>query len=366
MCKVYNTIGALKAVKSHLDQNGISDFKSLNEVITFQKNYSNVREQITADHETLIKSEINTLSVDISDLEYNIQSQKINTERELHEQYEIFENRLNEMSSSIPANYFQRLSLYLKKRSLRNKIRNKRRDIDSKISNTIQNSVKVLTEKNIRYQYIISNFSDAVNESSFASLKELERKRRIIEEVNTSISGALGEHKVAKELEQLSDDYFLINDFSVSFDKPIYHKIENHRYENEWIRSIQVDHLLISPAGIFIIETKNWNEQSLHDWNLRSPVDQVRRSSFALFTLLSKDVTNGKLKVDQHRWGDRKIQIKNLIVLVNSKPKEEFQYVKTLTLNQLLGYVQYFKPTFSATETKAIADYFLKQINITP
>ena len=60
-------------------------------------------------------------------------------------------------------------------------------------------------------------------------LKELERKKAIIDEVNNFIYGALGEQKVVKELENLSDEYFLINDFCLSFRKPIFNRQENDR-----------------------------------------------------------------------------------------------------------------------------------------
>ena len=45
--------------------------------------------------------------------------------------------------------------------------------------------------------------------------------------------------------------------------------------------------------------------------------------------------------------------------MTNTKPQEEFQYVKVLTLNELLGYINYFKPTFSINETQKIADFIL-------
>ena len=46
MCKVYNTIGSLTSVKSYLWQHNINEFKSLNEVINFQKNYGILRQRI--------------------------------------------------------------------------------------------------------------------------------------------------------------------------------------------------------------------------------------------------------------------------------------------------------------------------------
>ena len=189
-------------------------------------------------------------------------------------------------------------------------------------------------------------------------MTELENKQRIIDEVKNSIYGALGEHKVVKELENLSDENVLINDFTLSFYPAIY-----NRQENDYIKSIQIDHLLVTSSGLFLIETKNWSEKSLASLDLRSPVQQVKRTNFALFKLLTGDIANDRVKLQQHHWGDRKIPIRNLIVLTNSKPNEEFQYVKILTVNELLSYVRYFKPMFTSAETQAIASYLLKLNN---
>ena len=154
-----------------------------------------------------------------------------------------------------------------------------------------------------------------------------------------------------KTLETLSDEYFLINDFAVSFSPAIY-----NRQENDYIESVQIDHILVGPSGIFIIETKNWNQKSLDNISLRSPVAQIKRTSFVLYYLLNNESSQNHIGLDMHHWGDRKIPIKNLIVFTNIKPKEEFQYVKILTTHELLGYVNYFDPIFSYDETKRIAD----------
>lgn len=195
----------------------------------------------------------------------------------------------------------------------------------------------------------------AVEQSSQTSLSEIERKKSVIDRYSSLIYGALGEQKVVKTLEALSDEYSLINDFAVSFSSAIY-----NRQEDDYIKSIQIDHLLIAPSGIFLIETKNWNEKSLENLSLRSPVQQIKRTSFVLFKLLNNEISNSHLRLDKHHWGDKKISIKNLIVFTNAKPKEEFQYVKILTLNELLGYINYFKPIFSSTETQRIAEFLLK------
>ncbi|WP_421942390.1 nuclease-related domain-containing protein [Pedobacter sp.] len=146
-----------------------------------------------------------------------------------------------------------------------------------------------------------------------------------------------------------------MNDFDISFSPAIY-----NRRENDYIKSIQIDHILVAPSGIFLIETKNWSVKSLQDLNLRSPVQQIKRTNFVLFKLLNKEISNSHLSLGKHHWGDKKISIKNLIVLTNTRPKEEFQYVKIVTLNELLSYINYFKPVFSNYETKRIAEFLLE------
>jgi hypothetical protein len=191
-----------------------------------------------------------------------------------------------------------------------------------------------------------------VNQSSSSQLELLRQKKIVIDEIKNSIYGAIGEQKVANMLENLPDEYILINDFICSFQPPLY-----QRKENDYIKSIQIDHLLVSPSGIFIIETKNWSKQSLNNLNLRSPVQQVERTNFALFKILTDEITKSNLNLINHHWGDRKIPIRNIIIFINNKPFEQFQYVKILSLTELLPYIKYFAPTFNLNETQMIADF---------
>jgi hypothetical protein len=47
-------------------------------------------------------------------------------------------------------------------------------------------------------------------------------------------------------------------------------------------------------------------------------------------------------------------------VFINAKPNEELQFVKLLSLPDLLGYIKYFKPIYSKHETENILDFLLK------
>jgi hypothetical protein len=356
MCKVYNTIGCLTTIKSHLREHNINDYKSLNELINFQKNYSVTRQQIISNHKLLVEQEKNSLNGKILNLNYSIETKKSAVKEKLHQEIENLKQRLNNLPSSY-SNIILAIINGVKKIFFKVKIRINELTFNFKIAYSLRHMVKDYNQKNKRYQYIISHFDDAVMESGLPQLQELDRKKRIIDQLNNSIYGALGEQKVVRELEKLSDDYILINDFSCRFNPAIY-----NRQENDYIKSIQIDHILLSQSGIFLIETKNWSEQSVNNPNLFSPVQQIKRTNFALYRILNGEISGAKLSLNKHHWGDRKITIRNLIVFINHKPIEEFQYVKILTLDNLLGYVNYFKPSISPNEVQIIATRLLNFI----
>ena len=355
MCRTYNMIGSLTTLKSHLEANNIHDFKSLKEVIDFQSSYPTFRQQLISNHEKLIEQEKNILNTDLQQLDMTIETQKQQAEQRLIIEIDKLKQQLNFLTNGGSTNLVQKLTKEFRQWNYKRQLRHKEHNFDLEVTKSINKLVDIRQVKNKRYQFISSQFNMAVEKSAQTALSEIERTKSVIDKLSSFIYGALGEQKVVKTLEALSDEYFLINDFAVSFSPAIY-----NRQENDYIKSIQIDHLLVAPSGIFLIETKNWSEKSLENLSLRSPVKQIKRTSFVLFKLLNNEMSNFHLRLDNHHWGDKKISIKNLIVLTNTKPKEEFQYVKILTLNELLGYINYFKPTFSSIETQRIAEFLLK------
>jgi hypothetical protein len=94
--------------------------------------------------------------------------------------------------------------------------------------------------------------------------------------------GAIGEETVINALSRLPDEYHLFNDVNLRFHPPIHWK-----EKNDYIKSSQIDHIVVGPTGLFLVETKNWK---LSDIETRSDklVYQVRRSSLALWYYLRK------------------------------------------------------------------------------
>jgi hypothetical protein len=353
MCKVYNTIGCLTAIKLQLDAHGINEYQSLNALINFQKDYPSTRQQIISKHRFLIEGERNLLSVELDNLDDSIKARKAEVEQQLTLYLRNLDHQLNNLSAP-QANIIQALIGSIKKISLKLKIWFNKVILNFRIARAVRHLVQDHNKKIIRYQFIVSNTESAVMQSCALELHELDRKKRVIDEINSFIYGAFGEQMVVRELEKLPDNCFVINDFSCQFHPAIYSK-----KENEYIKSVQIDHILITPSGIFLIETKNWSQSSVNDPNLYSPVQQIKRASFALYRILNEEFYQRKWSFKKHPWGNRKIPTRNLIVFTNHKPVGEFQYVKILTLNDLLGYIRYFEPCFSNEETRMIADQLL-------
>ncbi len=275
----------------------------------------------------------------------NLESEKINTKvSDLQAKIDLIKN--NKAKS-----FFEKLTssvkLYILKNKLNHFLINKRKLISSsvkEISKKIENDELFIKKYETEKQKLIEKRAKPKTE-------KLEYTRNVLENSKNLISGSIGENLVVKEIKKLSDDYILINDFNLSFSRPIFYRKHNQR-----IYSIQIDHLLISKAGIFIIETKNWSKSSVNSISLRSPIEQIERSNFALYLYISENIT-----LNEHHWGEQKIPIRNLIVMINNKPKAEFKYVNIKLLNELNDYIKYFEPVLTDKQLNRIVNNLIKK-----
>lgn len=208
--------------------------------------------------------------------------------------------------------------------------------LDSKIKKT-ENNVQLLAKENISGEL---RRLDEIN-STILSEKHL-------------VSGAIGETNVINELKKLPSAYHIINDFNVAFSRPIFNRAENDR-----IYSAQVDHLVVGPTGVFIVETKCWSNESISNEMLFSPVKQVKRAGFALFVLINDAIKSRQIMKLVKHWGERKVSPKQIVVSVNNAPHAEFQYVKVLGIEKLNSYITCGKQEFTTEEVQDIVGYLL-------
>jgi len=351
MTIIKGEIESLKRIKTILGQNGISRFNSIADIKSFisnyeyeiQETYRKIEEDLDLEIEQLYK-ERQQLKESYEELEHLETNKLTSTIEKLRRNYEMLD--LNPSIKLLkPIRIIQRI--YLRKR-----INYIEKYFDKIIINKTTKAFCKIKEIDKKIEFLNSNRGKFLYSKSSSKIEELNFIKSVVDSINTHIAGAIGENLVACELQKLSDKYILYNDFSIHFDTPVYNGKTRQR-----IHSIQIDHLLVTNTGIFIIETKNWSDNSIENLNLKSPVKQIRRSSYALFILLNGQSSRTGLKLKAHHWGERKVPIRNLIVMIKNKPKEKFKFVKILTLKEVNNYINYFDPIFDDSEILMIAGY---------
>ncbi len=354
MTFIHGKIGSLKKVKETLDRRGITRFNSVADINKFIKDFDAEKEELLFTLERDFDLELNTLQSKELHLQKDYDSQKVTAEIKLQIQINKLKNKCDILrnpakNAVLELFYWYQLQILLAIKFILQKGFNGIIWMRTyEIKKQLQASLKKTNEFNNNRQTIISNRYDT-------KLKALHYIQSVATELYPLIAGAIGENLVVEELKKLSGTYILINDFSFVFEKPIYYKQNNAR-----ILSIQIDHLLVTSAGIFILETKNWSKTSLANRDLWSPIEQMQRANFALYTLLRGTKATGNMLLKEHHWGLKRIPIKNILVMIHHRPKERFNNVAVKTLKELNSYIVYFEPIFDYTEVRSIGDYLLR------
>ena len=357
MTIVEGQIEPLKKLKESLSRSGITRFNSIGEINRFLRDYESEKKQLPSHIESALEAEIQDMQSTLTSHRQIYDELKTSTRNEIIQQTHKLEAAIELASDRSNRNIFYRVLYFLKISYLSRRVSRLENNLESIIKEKTKYAENTVARLKNEIEDCLENRKKIISERCKKSLDDLTYTKELVDGLYTLVAGAIGESSVVKALQQLSDDCYLINDFSIKFYPPIYNKKENDR-----IFSIQIDHLLVCQSGIFLLETKNWSKTSVENLDLRSPVKQILRTSFALFVLLNSDSKLNDIKLERHHWGAKKIPIRNIIVMINEKPKEEFKHVKVLSLNELIGYIQYFDQTFNGEEVKGIFEYLKKSM----
>jgi len=100
---------------------------------------------------------------------------------------------------------------------------------------------------------------------------------------NPYYSGAYGEVEVLKELSKLDNKSYVLCGLNIELD-------EWHMYYGAHIKSAQIDYVVVSNKGIFLIEVKNWGSRYMEKNIGLSPHEQVDRAGRVLYLLLESEL----------------------------------------------------------------------------
>lgn len=350
MAQIYGQIDSLKQIRNRLNLKGIDRFNSLNEFNTFLDNYE-------SEKATIYKQFENELDNDIHELKETIKYSHVVLENIINENAEkldakinLNQNRIDKYSSGNKKTFIRRVFTQIIINSLNKRVKYLQHNYEKIINKSIKKNQRKIRRDTELLDDFVTNRHDIVSKRSALNINQLAYIKDVVLELNPLIAGAIGENLVVNEIKKLSDDYTLINDFSLIFNPPIYNRKKDDR-----IFSIQIDHLLISKSGVYILETKNWSRKSILSSEIRSPIEQINRNSFALFLILK----NKNIKLDNHHWGKKQIPIRSIVVMINQKPEDEFEFVKVKTLKELNSYIEFFDPIFNDDEFNKISKYLI-------
>ncbi|MDB9712890.1 NERD domain-containing protein [Flavobacteriaceae bacterium] len=339
MAIIFGITESLKSLKSKLNNNGIYRFSSVKQIKDFLSNYN-------TEKRTILKNKSDKLDGEYSNISFNLKHLIKKRDVIINTETNRIDNKVSELQQKIDiinnrnVNFLKKIFLKIKLFSFKNQLNQLVSSKKSSIDSLLKDVNKSIENDEIFIKTYNKDKENLIKKRAKIQLEKLEYIHNFLESSRNLISGAIGENLVVKEIKKLGDDYILINDFNLNFSRPIFYKKHNER-----IRSVQIDHLLISRAGIFIIETKNWSKLSVNTNNLRSPIKQIERANFALYIYVSDNVS-----LNEHHWGEQTIPIRNLIVMINNKPTGKFKYVAVKLLKELNDYLKYFEPVLNQSE----------------
>ncbi|WP_421811478.1 nuclease-related domain-containing protein [Flagellimonas sp.] len=355
MAIVQGKIECLKRIKETLETNGITRFNSTGDIRRFNKSYPGLIEDLVFNVEKEYESELDTHLKQLNYFQKEYETLKEGVESKLNSRLQKLETKCNTLNNITAKNaVFEILNWYqfVFLKGVHFVIKSNFNLIVRFKTRKSKNQCEVFEEKTNTLQH---NRNEIISKRLEPKFSELKHTKTVVDSLNNLIAGAIGENLVEKELSKLSDNFVLINDFSIQFDKPIYNRKERDR-----IYSVQIDHLLVTNAGIFIIETKNWSKKSVENIDLRSPIKQIKRTNYALFTILNSDSSSAKYVLKKHHWGSKQLPVKSVVVLIDHKPEEKFKFVAIKRLDELNNYINYFKPIFDESEVSSISKLLIE------
>ena len=161
---------------------------------------------------------------------------------------------------------------------------------------------------------------------------------------STHFRGAIGEERVAKALRALDGDHHVLHDLFLQIDHPI--TLFDHTY-----RGAQLDHVVLGPMGIAVLETKNWSASYCTQPDLSDPYAQTARSSHLMRCLL--------------REAGLETKVYAVLVQCNSlPPRPPDVWGKEVRPKALVGYLNSRKPTLRKMALRARLDFLLEHLQV--
>lgn len=181
------------------------------------------------------------------------------------------------------------------------------------------------------------------SEKEISKPNKIKLKKKFFESQQNYV-GRQGENIVRDYLSSLdSNVFYVFNNVRISSDKWLTYKGEKN------LKSSEIDHVVLGPTGIFLIETKLWSPNFKSEF---SPHEQIDRASRVTWVVLKNNFLFFNNFI-----------IKKVVVSVNGSIKydSKFKEVFVLRPGQLSHYIQNKKIVYSEKEIKKLVNFFRLQ-----
>ncbi|MFX0048487.1 MAG: nuclease-related domain-containing protein [Candidatus Hermodarchaeota archaeon] len=289
--------GSEEYLIERLQKQGIHGFNSFKDIRRFKNNFIKILKRSAAKERKKLNSNIISLKNDEFILKKILEGKKsVLQQTLLKEKAELMDKPLNSKG---------------KKRI--KKIDN---TIEKKLDQPFNKDIKEI--KKIKKKYILAqkNLEKSVEKKVNKVYKALE----IIQKNQQFYDQAVREAAVIKELRKLPETYYILNEVRLSF----YRSIRWKKY-GEYVQSCKIDHVVVGPTGIFLIEPMNQSPQTTQ--TAKSPSHkQIQRSGYIVFIQM----------MDQF---GKKYPLYQIVATFKQLPESPYDFVMQLTIEELVDYI---------------------------
>jgi len=314
--------GSETFLKTRLMKKGLHGFESFSDIQYFKNHYKSILKTSTDEERNKLNSIIESLRSNEDALIKDIEERKQKLQESLLQEKQVLLE--GELSSKDQKRVKKIDKLLVKK-------------IDKPFKKD-QKQVK-RTEKEIKYRE--KNLEKSVEKS----VKDLYKAHDIIESNRASVYGAVGETAAIKELRKLPEGYYILNEAKLSF-----HRAIRWKKYREYVKSCKIDHVVVGPPGIFLIETKNWSAQTLARAKF-TPHRQIERAGYIFFIHMINKFS-------------RKFPTYQIIATYRKLPELSYNYVSQMTIRDMVNFILQKRKMLTPSEIQVIVEWLRKEPHI--
>ena len=311
--------GSETFLKTRLMKKGLEGFESFKDIQQFKRNFKTILKTSTDEERQKLQAIIETLRSNeealISDL--NKRKQKLQTSLIKEKQGLLEGEQTSESQKRV-------------------------RKIDKVLEKKIDKPFKKEKRQVKRTEKEIAKREKKIEKSVEKSVKGLHKAHNIIQSNSAFVYGAIGETAAIKELRKLPKEYYILNEAKLSF----YRAIRWKKY-GTYVKSCKIDHVVVGPPGIFLIETKNWSAQTLASAKF-TPHRQIERAGYIFFIHMVN-----KFK--------RRFPTYQIVATYRKLPELSIRYVNQMTIREIVNFILQKGDKLTTSEVQKIVEWLRKE-----